>query len=73
MKPFMEGTGLLAKKLGVQIVPAKIDGLHEIRKQRKHFARRGEIKVTIGAPVSFSRDDDPERITAELQRLVASL
>lgn len=73
MKPFMEGIGLLAKKLDVPIVPARIDGLYELKKRRKHFARGGQITVTIGEPVSFSPRDEPETITNDLERRVISL
>lgn len=73
MKPFMEGIGLLAKQLRVPIVPARIDGLYELKKAGKIFARRGQIKVTIGEAVSFSHGDDPSSITRELENRVESL
>ena len=73
MKPFMEGIGLLAKDLSVPIVPARIDGLYELKKARKRFARSGQITVTIGEPVTFQHSDDAERITSELQRRVSAL
>jgi long-chain acyl-CoA synthetase len=73
MKPFMEGIGLLAKNLNVPIVPARIEGLYELKKRRKHLAGGGEITVTIGEPVSFSPRDEPATITNELERRVASL
>jgi 1-acyl-sn-glycerol-3-phosphate acyltransferase len=57
----------------VPIVPARIDGLYELKKSRKKFARRGQITVAIGEPVSFSCDDDPAGITRELEKRVASL
>lgn len=73
MQPFMEGIGLLAKNLDVPVVPAKIDGLYEMKRQGKHFARRGRITVTIGEQMSFSRDDEPSSITKQLEQRVASL
>ena len=73
MKPFMEGIGLLAEKLNVPVVPSRIDGLHELKKQRKQFARPGQITVTIGEAVSFPHSEKPERITTELQRRVSAL
>jgi long-chain acyl-CoA synthetase len=73
MQPFMEGIGLLAKNLDVPVVPAKIDGLYEVKKQGKHFARRGQITVTIAEQMSFSRDDEPSSITKQLEQRVASL
>jgi len=73
MQPFMEGIGLLAKNLNVPIVPAKIDGLYEVKKEGKRFAARGQIKVTIGEPVSIAHEDEPAKITKLLERRVASL
>lgn len=73
MKSFMEGIGLLAKKLDVQIVPAHIDGLYELKMARTKFARRGQITVTIGEPVSFTQDQDASAITTELERQVSIL
>jgi long-chain acyl-CoA synthetase len=73
MKPFMEGIGLLAKNLNVPVVPVRIDGLYELKQQGKHFARPGQVSVTIGEPISFARDDDSASIARELQRRVASL
>ena len=73
MKPFMEGIGLLAKNLSAPIVPVRIDGLFQLKKQRKHFASRGQIIITVGEPVGFSASDEAESITRELERRVASL
>jgi long-chain acyl-CoA synthetase len=73
MKPFMEGIGLLTEKLNVPVVPARIDGLFELKEARKHFARSGQVTVTIGEPVSFPHGDDPARIARELEKLVGSL
>jgi long-chain acyl-CoA synthetase len=71
--PFRAGVGLLAKNLAIPIVPMRIEGLFDLKKAKKKFARPGRIKVKIGAPLRFSRDDEPERIAAELQRAVENL
>jgi long-chain acyl-CoA synthetase len=73
MKRFMEGIGLLARKLNVPVVPARIDGLWQLKKARKQFAKRGQITVTLGEPVSFPQSEEPERITTELRRRVTAL
>jgi long-chain acyl-CoA synthetase len=73
MKPFREGIGLLARKLNVPIVPARIEGLYELKKARKRFARRGQITVTIGEAVSFSRQEEAAAIASELEKRVARL
>jgi long-chain acyl-CoA synthetase len=73
MKPFMEGIGLLTRKLNVPVVPARIDGLYEIKKTGKRFARPGQVAVTIGEPLRFRVGEDPAHITRELERRVSSL
>jgi long-chain acyl-CoA synthetase len=72
MKPFMEGIGLLAKNLKVPVVPVRIEGLFPLKKQRKKFARRGQIRVTLGNPIILS-EDDPVAITQQLFDRVAKL
>ncbi|MFY9571474.1 MAG: AMP-binding protein [Blastocatellia bacterium] len=73
MHRFMDGIGLLVTRLNVPVVPAKIEGLYLLKKQGRHFAKRGEITVAIGEPVEFSSSDDPAGVTSELQNRVASL
>jgi long-chain acyl-CoA synthetase len=73
MKPFMEGIGLLVNKLNVPIVPARIEGLYELKKRSEHFARRGQITVSIGEPVRVSGLEDAATIAIELQRRVSAL
>ncbi len=72
MKPFKEGIGFLAKQLNVPIVPVAITGLFELKRARKKFARKNQIEVSIGEPVSFSRSDEPQEITRSLQARVGN-
>jgi long-chain acyl-CoA synthetase len=71
--PFRAGVGLLANNLAIPIVPVRIDGLFEVKKAKKKFARSGRIKVKIGAPVRFPPDSAPHWIAAELQEVVENL
>ncbi|MGH9900969.1 MAG: 1-acyl-sn-glycerol-3-phosphate acyltransferase, partial [Pyrinomonadaceae bacterium] len=74
LNPFMGGTGLLASRLNVPVVPVRIDGLFELRQEgRKFFAPPGRVSVSFGEPVRFAADEEPARITKELERRVASL
>lgn len=73
MHKFMEGIGVLAKQLGVKVVPVRIDGLYELKQRRKYFARTDEVMVTIGEPLSFKGEDDPAAITRRLEQSVSSL
>ena len=67
IQPFMEGIGLLARQLGVKVVPLRIDGLYELKQRGKYFARASEVRVTIGEPMSFNAEDDPATITRKLE------
>jgi long-chain acyl-CoA synthetase len=73
MLPFRSGIGLLANNLQIPIVPMRIDGLFEIKQARKRFARPGQVKVKIGAPVRFKPGSAPEWIARELQKIVEQL
>jgi len=72
MLPFRTGIGLLANNLQVPILPMRIDGLFEVKQAGKKFARPGQIKVKIGAPVKFA-EHDPEKIAKELHKIVEQL
>lgn len=73
MIPFMGGIGLLTSNLDIPVVPVKIEGLFELKEQRRYFARPGEISITFGDPVRFERDCDPALITRELEFRVINL
>jgi long-chain acyl-CoA synthetase len=70
---FRAGIGLLAKDLGIPVVPMRIDGLFEIKKAGRRFARPGEIRVRIGAPRRLDPSSDAEGIARELQEAVSAL
>jgi 1-acyl-sn-glycerol-3-phosphate acyltransferase len=73
MNPFRAGIGLLATRLGVPVVPMRLDGISERRAAGKHWARPGQIKVSIGAPVRFEENTAAEEIARNLERRVAEL
>ena len=73
INPFRAGIGLLANNLKIPIVPMRIDGLFELKQAGKHFAPPGKIRVTIGAPITFPPNTDPQQIALELQKTVEAL
>ena len=73
MWPFRTGIGVLATRLGLPIVPMRIDGLFEYRKAGKKRTPPGAVRISIGAPVRYASGTDPAQITRELEQLVASL
>jgi long-chain acyl-CoA synthetase len=74
LKPFRGGAGLLALNLDVPIVPVRIDGLFELKREgRRLFAPPGSVTVSFGEPVTYPRDADPAHIAADLEARVAAL
>jgi long-chain acyl-CoA synthetase len=71
--PFQPGIGLLTENLGLPVVPMRMDGVWQMKRQHRRLAHRGEITVRIGAPVRFAPGTDPEQIAGTLQSLVQSL
>lgn len=73
MSPFRAGIGILAKNLNLPVLPMRIDGLFELKRQGRKLAPPGTVTVAIGAPVRFDPERAPEEIAVELQRRVAEL
>jgi long-chain acyl-CoA synthetase len=73
LQPFMAGTGLMVAGLQISVVPIKIEGLSELKSKGRHMARRGEVTLAIGAPVTFSANEDPAQIARDLELRVANL
>jgi hypothetical protein len=51
----------------------RIDGLFELKRAEKRFARLHAIRIKIGPPVQFEPESDPQRIARELQKRVEDL
>ncbi len=73
MAPFQSGIGLLAENLRVPIIPMRLDGVWQMKREHRRLAHFGEITVRIGAPVTFSPGTSPDEIAHRLESLVRSL
>jgi len=73
LSPFRAGIGLLATRLGLPVVPMRIGGLFELKAAGKHWARPGQVTVSIGPPVRFAETDAAEKIARDLEQRVAAL
>ncbi|MGH9687178.1 MAG: AMP-binding protein [Candidatus Acidiferrales bacterium] len=71
--PFRAGIGLLATRLNVPIIPMRLDGAYGPKQRHRRYAAPGEVRVTIGEPIRYTSDRDPQEIAADLQRRVESL
>ncbi len=72
MAPFHSGIGLLAENLRIPVVPMRLDGVWQMKRQHRRLARIGEIVVRIGAPLTFATGTSPEEIARRLESLVRS-
>ena len=73
MNPFRVGTGLLIQQLAAPVVPIRIDGLWELKQENRHFARAGEVSVTIGEPIQYDDRSREEQIVKDLEERVKQL
>jgi long-chain acyl-CoA synthetase len=73
MAPFQSGIGMLAENLRVPIIPIRLDGVWQMKREHRRLAHLGEITVRIGAPVTFPPGTPPEEIARKLESLVLSL
>jgi long-chain acyl-CoA synthetase len=73
MAPFQSGIGLLAENLGIPIIPMRLDGVWQMKREHRRLAHIGEIGVHIGAPVTFVPGTSTDEIARSLEPLVRSL
>jgi len=73
INPFRAGIGLLAKNLGIPVLPMRIVGLFEVKQAGAKFAPPWKIRVRIGKPIEFAAVTATERIAEQLQSAVEAL
>jgi long-chain acyl-CoA synthetase len=73
MASFQSGIGLLAENLGLPIIPMRLDGVWQMKRERRRLAHFGEIAVRIGAPILFPPDAPPEEIARRLESIILAL
>jgi len=56
---FRPGIGLIASKLGVPVVPVRIEGLDKVLPLTASWPTRGPVRVTFGKPIRLEGDDYP--------------
>ncbi|MCC7007940.1 MAG: AMP-binding protein [Acidobacteria bacterium] len=66
---FMPGVGMIAVRLGVPVVPVRIEGLENVLHQKMRFPRRGPVRIAFGAAMPLSGDD----YAAEARRVEAAV
>ncbi len=57
IKPFRGGIGMIGSRLGLPIVPIRLDGVDRILHTSWKMAKPGPVSVTFGAPMRLSGDN----------------
>ncbi|MBI4424508.1 MAG: AMP-binding protein, partial [Elusimicrobia bacterium] len=72
---FQGGVGVLARELGLPVVPVRIRGMRGILPPPRYFVPRrlGRASVAFGEPIHVGREADPRAAAAEIQRAVEAL
>lgn len=70
---FQSGIGLLSENLRLPIIPMRLDGVWQMKREGRRLARFGEVTVRIGAPILFPLDISPDQIARSLESQVTSL
>jgi len=69
---FRPGIGLIASKLGVPVVPVRIEGLDKVLSVRADWPTRGPARITFGKPMWLEGDNYPE-LAAKVRDAVIAL
>jgi 1-acyl-sn-glycerol-3-phosphate acyltransferase len=55
--PFQAGVGMIASRLGVPVVPIRLEGLDQILHQKAKMASPGRARVAFGPPLRLTGED----------------
>jgi 1-acyl-sn-glycerol-3-phosphate acyltransferase len=57
IKAFRGGIGMIGSRLGLPIVPVRLDGVDKVLHTSWKMAKPGPVSVTFGAPIRLSGDN----------------
>jgi long-chain acyl-CoA synthetase len=69
---FRPGIGMIASRLGVPVVPVRLDGLDKVLHPSWKMAKPGRVRVAFGAPMRLS-GDDYEALAKQVEEAVKKL
>ncbi len=70
--PFRGGIGMIGARVGVPVVPVRIEGVNRVLHPRWRMARPGPVRVTFGPPLHLRGEDYPA-LAADVERAVTAL
>jgi long-chain acyl-CoA synthetase len=57
IRTFQPGIGMIASRLGVPVIPVRLEGVDRVLHHTWRMARPGRVRVAFGAPMSLTGDD----------------
>jgi len=69
---FRPGIGMIGSRLGVPVVPVRLDGAERVLHRTARMASRGRVTVTFGAPLVL-RGDDYSALARQVEEAVRAL
>jgi long-chain acyl-CoA synthetase len=54
---FRPGVGMIASRLGLHVIPVRLEGLEKVLHQKMAWPKRGPVRVAFGAPMKLEGDD----------------
>ncbi len=54
---FRGGIGMIGARLGVPVIPVRIEGLDQVLHPKMRWPKRGPVKVTFGVPMKLEGED----------------
>ena len=69
---FQAGIGMIGARLGVPVVPVRLDGLERVLHQKARMATPGKVRVAFGEPLHL-RGDDYRALARQVEERVRAL
>jgi long-chain acyl-CoA synthetase len=69
---FKAGVGMMASRLGVPVVPIRLDGIDRVLHRTWKMARPGRVRVIFGEPLMLTGDDFSQ-LADRVERAVRAL
>jgi 1-acyl-sn-glycerol-3-phosphate acyltransferase len=48
---------MIASRLGLHVIPVRLEGLEKVLHQKMAWPKRGPVRVAFGAPIKLEGDD----------------
>ncbi|MFO7694877.1 MAG: AMP-binding protein [Vicinamibacterales bacterium] len=72
IRPFKPGVAMIGSRLGLPVIPVRLDGVDRVLHPSWRMARRGPVEVWFGTPIVFRGEDYPA-MARELEEAVRRL